>query len=48
MKNLIEVMGEYGVTTEEVCAAIANLPIMPFTEEDIILIQNNPSFNWFQ
>ncbi len=48
MKNLIEVMGEYGVTTEEACAAIANLPIMPFTEENIILIQNNPSLNWFQ
>ncbi len=48
MKNLIEVIREYGVTTDEACDAIARFPIMPFTEADIILIQNNPSLNWFQ
>lgn len=48
MKNSTEVIGEYGVTTDEACAAIVSLPIIPFTEADIILIQSNPSLNWFQ
>lgn len=41
-------MLNYGITTEEMCNAISDLPKIPFTETDIILIQRNPSLSWFQ
>ncbi len=41
-------MKNYGVTTEELCNAISNMPKIPFTDLDIILIRNNPNLSWFQ
>lgn len=48
MKNLCNVMRNYGVTTKEMCDAVSRLPKIPFTEMDIILIRSNPSLSWFQ
>ena len=48
MENLCNVMKNYGVTTEEMYSAIFNLPKIPFTEMDIVLIRSNPSLSWFQ
>lgn len=48
MKNLYKVMREYGITIEEACEAIANMPRIPFSETDIALIRSNPSLSWFQ
>lgn len=48
MENLCNVMKNYGVTTEEMCNAVSNLPKIPFTEMDIVLIRSNPSLSWFQ
>ena len=41
-------MKNYGVTTEEMCNAVSNLPKIPFTEMDIVLIRSNPCLSWFQ
>lgn len=48
MENLCNAMREYGATFNEMCNAISNLPKIPFTEMDIVLIKNNPSLSWFQ
>lgn len=48
MENLCNVMKNYGVTTEEMCNAVSNLPKIPFTEMDIVLIRSNPCLSWFQ
>jgi hypothetical protein len=41
-------MRGYGVTFDEMCKAVSNMPKIPFTEMDIILIKSNPSLSWFQ
>lgn len=48
MKNLCNIMKNYGVTTEEMYNAISHLPKIPFSEMDIVLIKSNPSLSWFQ
>lgn len=48
MENLCNLMKNYGVTTEEMCKAVSNLPKIPFAEMDIVLIRSNPSLSWFQ
>ncbi len=48
MENLCRAVKNYGVTTKEICDVISNLPKIPFTEKDIILIRSNPSLSWFQ
>lgn len=48
MENLCRVMKNSGVTTNEMCNAVSNLPKIPFTEMDIVLIRSNPSLSWFQ
>ena len=48
MENLCNVMKSYGVTTEEMCNAVSNLPKIPFSEMDIVFIRSNPSLSWFQ
>lgn len=48
MENLCSVMKNYGITTEEMYIAVSNLPKIPFTEMDIVLIRSNPSLSWFQ
>lgn len=48
MKNLYNAIRGYGITFDEMCNAVSNLPKIPFTEMDIILIRNNPSLSWLQ
>lgn len=48
MENLCNVIRGYGITFDEMCNAVSNLPKIPFTEMDIILIRSNPSLSWFQ
>lgn len=48
MENLYKVMREYGITTDEACETITNMPKIPFSEVDVALIRNNPSLSWFQ
>lgn len=48
MENLCNIMKSYGVTTKEMCNAVSNLPKIPFSEMDIVLIRSNPSLSWFQ
>lgn len=48
MENLCKIIRNYGITTEEMCNAISNIPKVPFSEMDITLIRSNPSLSWFQ
>ena len=48
MENLCNVMKNYGVTFDEMCNVLSNLPKIPFTEMDIVLIRSNPSLSCFQ
>lgn len=45
---MLKVIREYGFSAEEVYKAILTLPKIPFTDEDILLIRNNPNLNWYQ
>lgn len=47
-RKMLKVIKKYGITVNEACNAILNLPKIPFTEEDVMLIENNPCLNWLQ
>lgn len=48
MKNACELIREYGITIDEAVDAISRFPKIPFTEMDIIMIQNNQNLSMFQ
>lgn len=48
MESFTEFIKDYGITADEACKAIMNLPQIPFSEMDIILIKNNPSLSRIQ
>lgn len=48
MDNLCKVMNRYGATLQETYEVISHISKIPFTETDIVLIRNNPSYHGFR
>ena len=48
MEDFSEFIKGYGITADEACKAIMNLPKIPFSELDIMLINSNPSLSYIQ